>query len=142
MVTRVSLFDSRTKVPFTEYIRDIPSYLRHDAHRIRRIVKERHLQFTYLAKKGSKPGEDSEEERPRVHILPSPLENPIPERDANGRKLTKKKVKEAEQNRREAYAQYEFHSLNTSVFDDRLPFDTKIEWNKRLLTTAGRANWK
>jgi len=47
----------------------------------------------------------------------------------------------AEQARREIYAQNLFIELNREVFDDGLPSDTKLIWNKRLLTTAGRAKW-
>ncbi|KAL4068257.1 SprT-like family-domain-containing protein [Scleroderma yunnanense] len=53
-----------------------------------------------------------------------------------------KKAQEAEeQARREQYAADLFTQLNQTVFDNRLPKETKLEWNKRLLTTAGRARW-
>jgi hypothetical protein len=52
----------------------------------------------------------------------------------------KKAEAEAEQARREAYAQALFDDLNTSVFKGELP-QTKLVWSKRLLTTAGRAKW-
>ncbi|KAG5646085.1 hypothetical protein DXG03_004508 [Asterophora parasitica] len=47
----------------------------------------------------------------------------------------------AEQGRRERYAQVLFSELNHSVFKDGLPKETKLNWSKRLLTTAGRAKW-
>jgi len=46
-----------------------------------------------------------------------------------------------EQNRRKAYAQQLFDELNRDVFKGGLPKDTKLWWNNRLLTTAGRAKW-
>ncbi|KAG1716330.1 hypothetical protein ID866_814, partial [Astraeus odoratus] len=55
---------------------------------------------------------------------------------------TSKKAREAEeQARREKYAADLFTELNHNVFDGRLPKETKLEWSKRLLTTAGRARW-
>lgn len=55
---------------------------------------------------------------------------------------TGKKAQAAtEQARRAAYAQVLFTELNRVVFGDGLPHDTKLNWNKRLLTTAGRAKW-
>ncbi|KAF9243905.1 SprT-like family-domain-containing protein, partial [Melanogaster broomeanus] len=53
-----------------------------------------------------------------------------------------KKARIAEdQARRERYATDLFAELNHDVFGGGLPQDTKLEWNKRLLTTAGRARW-
>lgn len=52
----------------------------------------------------------------------------------------KKAEAETEQSRREAYAQQLFDELNASVFGSGLPH-VKLVWNKRLLTTAGRAKW-
>ncbi|KAJ8596506.1 hypothetical protein M405DRAFT_726107 [Rhizopogon salebrosus TDB-379] len=46
-----------------------------------------------------------------------------------------------EQERREKYAEKLFAELNSTVFNDGLPRETKLNWNKRLLTTAGRARW-
>ncbi|KIM67098.1 hypothetical protein SCLCIDRAFT_223183 [Scleroderma citrinum Foug A] len=56
-------------------------------------------------------------------------------------KLSKKAREAKEQARREQYAADLFVQLNGTVFDGRLPKETKLEWNKRLLTTAGRARW-
>lgn len=124
---------------------DIPLEFRGGKHKVTRIVKDLHAQYTWIAKKKKhpQPGESSEEEEgPYTSILCSPMQYPIPTTDANGRKLTKKAIKAAEQARHEAYARYEFGFLNASVFDGRLPLNTKLEWSKRLLTTAGRASWK
>ncbi|KAK7694185.1 hypothetical protein QCA50_001365 [Cerrena zonata] len=106
--------------------------------KVLRIIKDRHLQYTYL----SKPGQPLvEADEPWIQVLPSPLDFPIATTDSKGRPLSKKAIKAAEQARREEYAQYEFHSLNREVFGERLPADTKLIWSKRLLTTAGRASW-
>lgn len=53
----------------------------------------------------------------------------------------KKAQDAAEQARREAYAHELFSDLNHVVFDDKLPEDTKLNWNIRLRSTAGRAKW-
>ena len=47
----------------------------------------------------------------------------------------------AEQKELEEYAQQFFDDLNSTVFVNGLPPDTKLVWNARLLTTAGRARW-
>ncbi|KAG0709099.1 SprT-like family-domain-containing protein [Suillus ampliporus] len=49
--------------------------------------------------------------------------------------------KAEEQARREKYAEKLFEELNSTIFNDGLPRETKLNWNKRLLTTAGRARW-
>lgn len=49
--------------------------------------------------------------------------------------------KAEEQTRREKYAAQLFEELNSTIFDNGLPRETKLNWNKRLLTTAGRAKW-
>ncbi|KAH8101376.1 SprT-like family-domain-containing protein [Cristinia sonorae] len=54
---------------------------------------------------------------------------------------SKRAVAILEQTRREAYAQTLFNELNQKVFGGGLPEDTKLNWNNRLLTTAGRAKW-
>lgn len=56
-------------------------------------------------------------------------------------RTTKKAQAQAEQTRRRDYAIELFNDLNRRVFGDRLPQDTKLIWNNRLLTTAGRAKW-
>jgi len=55
---------------------------------------------------------------------------------------SKKATEEAEQARREIYAQELFDELNKSVFGNGLPENTKLNWNKRLLTTAGKAKYR
>ncbi|KAG1826197.1 SprT-like family-domain-containing protein [Suillus subaureus] len=47
----------------------------------------------------------------------------------------------ADQARREKYTAQLFEELNSTIFDNGLPRETKLNWNKRLLTTAGRAKW-
>lgn len=54
-------------------------------------------------------------------------------------RVGKKALAAAEQERRERYAQELFVELNRVIFRDGLPKETKLSWNKRLLTTAGRA---
>ena len=56
-------------------------------------------------------------------------------------RLSKKARGIDEQAQREKYAADLFVQLNSTVFDDLLPKETELEWNKRLLTTAGRARW-
>lgn len=41
-----------------------------------------------------------------------------------------------------SYAQRWYDDLNLEVFDSKLPKDTELIWNKKLLTTAGRAHYK
>lgn len=55
--------------------------------------------------------------------------------------MTKKKCKQEQQDKLRDYAQTLFAELNRTVFKQQLPEDTKLNWNKRLLTTAGRAKW-
>jgi hypothetical protein len=55
--------------------------------------------------------------------------------------VSKKAIEQAEQARREKYAQDLFDELNASVFKNGLPEKTKLNWNKRLLTTAGKARY-
>lgn len=57
-------------------------------------------------------------------------------------RMSKKAAEEAEQARREKYAQELFDELNKSVFGNGLPENTKLNWNKRLLTTAGKARYR
>jgi hypothetical protein len=54
---------------------------------------------------------------------------------------SKKSQRVAEQEKRERYAQQLFDELNRSVFRNGLPANTKLTWNLRLLSTAGRAKW-
>lgn len=57
-------------------------------------------------------------------------------------RASKKAVEKAEEIRRQEYAQELFTELNAFVFKNKLPQDTKLNWNKRLLTTAGRAKYR
>lgn len=57
------------------------------------------------------------------------------------KRMTKKELERQAQARLEAYAQTLFDDLNKLVFQNQLPADTALMWNKRLLTTAGRARW-
>ncbi len=56
-------------------------------------------------------------------------------------RMTKKALLQLELKRRKAYAEAFFKELNDAVFGGGIPAETKLEWNKRLLTTAGRAHW-
>ncbi|TCD66773.1 hypothetical protein EIP91_000964 [Steccherinum ochraceum] len=58
------------------------------------------------------------------------------------RSSSKKSVAAAEQARRETYARQFFNDLNEKVFGNGLPRETRLNWNVRLLTTAGRAKWR
>lgn len=71
---------------------------------------------------------------PRLRGLPSTSSQKV-SRNA------KKTQAVAEQARREQYAAELFEELNRMVFNNGLPKGTKMNWNKRLLTTAGRAKW-
>ncbi|TFK40911.1 SprT-like family-domain-containing protein [Crucibulum laeve] len=64
----------------------------------------------------------------------------IPSKKQTPRQINKAHITE-EQFRLEAYAQQIFTELNKSVFEDKLPKSTILNWNKRLLSTAGRAKW-
>ncbi|KIM47954.1 hypothetical protein M413DRAFT_61836 [Hebeloma cylindrosporum] len=54
---------------------------------------------------------------------------------------TKKSRLQAELQRRQKYAQQIFTELNNSVFEKGLPENTKLDWSKRLRTTAGKAKY-
>ncbi|KZT06217.1 uncharacterized protein LAESUDRAFT_653810 [Laetiporus sulphureus 93-53] len=54
---------------------------------------------------------------------------------------TQKAMRDAEQARREAFARALFEDLNRTIFGEKIPATTQLTWNKRLLTTAGRARW-
>jgi thioester reductase-like protein len=65
----------------------------------------------------------------------------LPVKQKQAPRTGKKAQVAAERANRVAYAQVLFTELNHVVFGDGLPKDTKLNWNKRLLTTAGRAKW-
>lgn len=54
---------------------------------------------------------------------------------------TKKARLAADLLKRHEYAQQLFDDLNTAVFKGALPTNTQLNWNKRLLTTAGKAKY-
>ena len=59
-----------------------------------------------------------------------------------GPRMTKAALARLEQQRRREYAATLFRELNDTVFGGGLPAGTELQWNKRLLTTAGRAHWR
>ncbi|KAH7929391.1 hypothetical protein BV22DRAFT_1116952 [Leucogyrophana mollusca] len=69
---------------------------------------------------------------PAASLNKSPVKTP---------RITKKAQAAAEQARREKYASEPFVELNRTVFNGGLPKETKLNWSKRLLTTAGKARW-
>lgn len=76
-----------------------------------------------------------------VHATPR-TKNPSPRKKPTGTpRVTKNSFKEEQQDKLRNYAQQLFVELNRTVFKQQLPEDTKLNWNKRLLTTAGRAKW-
>lgn len=79
--------------------------------------------------------------RPVKDVLGTPCTPGSPTKAKQVRRTGKKAQAAAEQARRAAYAQLLFTELNQVVFGNGLPQDTKLKWNKRLLTTAGRAKW-
>lgn len=84
---------------------------------------------------------DDDEMPPRT---PSRTRNPksTASTSSTPRSSSKKSVAATEQARREAYAQQFFNDLNEKVFGNGLPRETRLHWNVRLLTTAGRAKWR
>ncbi|TEB39127.1 hypothetical protein FA13DRAFT_1725086 [Coprinellus micaceus] len=74
---------------------------------------------------------------------PAPrAKNPSPKKKlARTPRVTNKKRKQDQQEELRSYAQTLFAEINRTVFQQQLPEDTKLNWNKRLLTTAGRAKW-
>ncbi|EAU92950.2 hypothetical protein CC1G_03737 [Coprinopsis cinerea okayama7 len=72
---------------------------------------------------------------------PDPRRTSPRKRGAGTPRVSKKKTREEEQAKLREYASELFQELNRTVFNNELPFDTKLNWNKRLLTTAGRAKW-
>ena len=70
-----------------------------------------------------------------LRIEPPPASSP------KARSSSKKTQQTVEQQRRHDYAQQLFDDLNGSIFKGGLPNNTALNWNKRLLTTAGRARW-
>jgi hypothetical protein len=74
--------------------------------------------------------------------LPTPVTiSPRSGQQGLPKRRTTRTARLVEQARREQYAQSLFDELNRDVFGGALPAETKLNWNKRLLTTAGRAKW-
>ena len=73
-------------------------------------------------------------------LFPLRIEPPLAS-SPKARSSSKKAQQTVEQQRRHDYAQQLFDDLNASVFKGGLPNNTALNWNKRLLTTAGRAKW-
>lgn len=57
-------------------------------------------------------------------------------------RVTKRAAAAAEHARLDKYAHDLFAELNRAVFDGGIPKETKLMWNSRLLTTAGKARWQ
>ena len=70
-----------------------------------------------------------------------PLRIELPPASSAKARSSKKTQQTVEQQKRHNYAQQLFDDLNASVFKGGLPNNTELNWNKRLLTTAGRAKW-
>jgi hypothetical protein len=91
-----------------------------------------------MTNKNRKPSSPS-----AVQVVLTPLRiEPLPTSSPKTPRSTSKKAQQTvEQQRRHDYAQQLFEDLNASVFKGGLPNNTTLNWNKRLLTTAGRAKW-
>ncbi len=68
--------------------------------------------------------------------------SPAPTKTGKAPRMTKKALLQSELERRRNYAQAFFNEMNETVFGGGIPAGTALEWNKRLLTTAGRAHWR
>jgi hypothetical protein len=77
----------------------------------------------------------------QVALTPLRAQPRLPSSSKAPRSTSKKAQEIVEQQRRHDYAQQLFEDLNASVFKGGLPNNTALNWNKRLLTTAGRAKW-
>ncbi|EPQ61122.1 hypothetical protein GLOTRDRAFT_135670 [Gloeophyllum trabeum ATCC 11539] len=86
---------------------------------------------------------DSEdvESLPASGMLPQTPSRAGSSRTPRQPRMTKKAREAAEHAERAAYAEKLFIELNRTIFKDRLPADTELVWNPRLLTTAGKARW-
>jgi hypothetical protein len=72
----------------------------------------------------------------------APDTRPAASSTPRGSKGTSKQAQEAAKRKElEEYAQQFFDDINQNVLGNGLPADTKLVWNVRLLTTAGRARW-
>lgn len=57
-------------------------------------------------------------------------------------RMGKKAEATAKLERLKTYALNRFADLNEKVFDNKIPDTTKIEWNCRFTTTAGKASYR
>lgn len=78
--------------------------------------------------------------RQNVSTVPS-TPNSVNTKPKHVPRTGKKALAAAEQEKREVYARELFIELNRDIFKDGLPKGTKLNWSKRLLTTAGKAKW-
>ncbi|KAI0825224.1 SprT-like family-domain-containing protein [Trametes gibbosa] len=69
------------------------------------------------------------------------LPSPAPTKAGKAPRMTAKMRREAELERLRAYAADFFSELNDTVFGGGIPETTQLLWSKRLLTTAGKAQW-
>ncbi|KAH9850672.1 SprT-like family-domain-containing protein [Lenzites betulinus] len=67
--------------------------------------------------------------------------SPAPSKPGKAPRMTAKKRREAELERLRTYAADFFRELNETVFGGGIPENTPLVWSKRLLTTAGKAQW-
>ena len=88
-----------------------------------------------MTSKGRKPPSPSGTSLFSLRIEPPLASSP------KTRPSSKKAQQTVEQQKRHDYAQQLFDDLNASIFKGGLPNNTALNWNKRLLTTAGRAKW-
>ncbi|KAG5715917.1 HMG box-containing protein C19G7.04 [Termitomyces sp. T112] len=106
------------------------------------FISDREQSFTLNRETGS-PKETSHRsvDAPLTPATPMPTAKTCGSRSKGTPRFNKRAQAAAEQERRVIYAQKLFEELNRSVFENKLPKETKLNWNKRLLTTAGRAKW-
>ncbi|KAF9056431.1 SprT-like family-domain-containing protein [Panaeolus papilionaceus] len=72
----------------------------------------------------------------------TPYKKPAKKSAPSATPRTSKKAQLAQQRERlHTYAQLLFSDLNTIVFGGALPETTQLNWNNRLVSTAGRAKW-
>ncbi|KAG6918674.1 hypothetical protein DXG01_012491 [Tephrocybe rancida] len=113
---------------------------------VKRLQLVRDSEKSLTLEAASSTQENTLASRKAAYSLPASV-TPVSTTKATGTKprgtprISKKAQAAAEQERRELYARKLFDELNHTVFGDKLPKETKLNWSKRLLTTAGRAKW-
>lgn len=75
-----------------------------------------------------------------VHVTPVPTTSVSPSKRQPRRGA--KAEAEAKLERLKTYAKNRFDDLNSKVFENKIPATTKIEWNNRLRSTAGKASYQ